>query len=77
MSEEIKDKMAYSKKDSCFYSNGIVCEKRSKCGSCGWNPEIDKQRREREHIKEKHWWVDPTFMEKPLATERIVLEKGL
>lgn len=77
MSEKAKDKLAYTKKDACYFSEGIVCEKRKFCAKCGWNPEIDAERHAREHETEKHWWVDPEFKEKPIETERIVLEKGI
>ena len=30
----------------CQYNGGILCDKKV-CWKCGWNPEVDKERRER------------------------------
>ena len=77
MNIKLPEKGTDVKSDACYYSNGIVCETRKDCPRCGWNPDVDKTRRKREHRTEKHWWADPDFVYKPIETERVVLEKGL
>ena len=38
----------------CIWRTNILCGDHSKCGSCGWNPKVEAQRKERRKIK-----IDP------------------
>ena len=30
---------------ACHYNMGVMCAKRDKCKSCGWNPQMEKYRK--------------------------------
>lgn len=32
------------KGNDCVFNSGVECDDQTKCGSCGWNPEVIKQR---------------------------------
>ena len=40
------------KTPSCIYNKEVQCMVQ-KCGTCGWNPAVEKKRKERYHVKEE------------------------
>lgn len=48
----------YSGKHNCRFNDGVLCEEKKACGTCGWNPEVDyirklrtRERRETDDYK--------------------------
>lgn len=39
--------------DTCIFRNGIVCTNRTLCSSCGFNPTIEKEQKERVRAERK------------------------
>ena len=39
-------KQSDSTRPVCQYNDGVLCEKQ-KCENCGWNPEVEKARKEK------------------------------
>lgn len=44
-SKKCKRKHMASFLTQCKYNDAVLCE-RQKCNNCGWNPEVDKRRKE-------------------------------
>lgn len=38
---------------NCRYNIGIECDNRSMCDKCGWNPKVEKERKEKLREKEE------------------------
>lgn len=58
---ELKERVNHSKPvrmEGCLYNTGVFCEK-AKCERCGWNPVVQKERREATQASllppAKHW----------------------
>lgn len=45
-SKKCRNKHSASLLTQCKYNDAILCE-RQKCRSCGWNPEVEKRRKEK------------------------------
>ena len=48
-----KRRTVYVKTGSCKYNTGIMCDcdDTCDCSKCGWNPKVEKRRRERIELK--------------------------
>ena len=46
----------------CKYSVGIECVQHDKCRWCGWNPKVDKERRQAEKVWEDCYCIDEIGM---------------
>ena len=47
-SKECANKARYGKREEkpCLYNEGVACSAQ-KCSKCGWNPEVEKKRKEK------------------------------
>lgn len=41
--------MATRPYEACTYNVGVECQAKNHCDKCGWNPDVDKQRKKELH----------------------------
>ena len=43
----------------CLYNKAVMCDDKSKCRTCGWNPLVDSERRPktRERLRKAGWLI--------------------
>lgn len=50
--KEEDDLIIKKKLPKCMFNNGVGCDKiNRKCVSCGWNPEVERKRKEKIYAK--------------------------
>lgn len=58
--------------DDCFYSSGIICEKKNRCLKCGWNPVVDAARKRKDQVWVRYFVIDKKNYTPPIETMRLV-----
>lgn len=43
-------------KYDCKHNQGVMCDDRTKCAKCGWNPRVELTRKEKLNELEKEGW---------------------
>ena len=51
-------KIDYVPWDSCTMNKGIVCIEHKNCDRCGWNPEVELQRKEMLKARVRRRWLN-------------------